>query len=319
MIQKNYLMKVFIAFSLSMLLTFLMMKTAIATDSADKDDPYRVESFTLNNAGALTVKTSGGFITVEGSSGNTVRVEMYVSKDGQELGPEDTDLDEWNIDISQSGNSVDVVAEKKDIGNWSLWGNKSYSVSFVIYVPNEMSSDLNTNGGHIEVRNILGNQKLSTSGGHIELVNLEGTVEARTSGGHIDIKDVQGDLEARTSGGHISAQNVDGNLQVKTSGGNINLNDVNGTVKASTSGGSIKADLKSIGQFVELRTSGGNVNVTVPYNIGLDLDLKGSYVSTNLSNFSGEIERNEVEGKINGGGPRVSARTSGGTVSLSFQ
>ncbi|HET6528590.1 MAG TPA: DUF4097 family beta strand repeat-containing protein [Balneolaceae bacterium] len=320
--RKNYILKMVLAFSLSLILTFLLIKPSLGSTSglhSFDDDPYRVETFTLYGAGNLKVETSGGFIRVEGSSGNTVRVEMYVQKDGRELSPEDTDLENWDIEISQSGEVVNVIAERKD-SNWSFWGsNNDISVSFVIYTPSEMSTDLDTSGGSIEVSGLKGGQEVSTSGGHIKLANIEGTVEARTSGGHIEVENIQGDVAVRTSGGHITARQITGDLKARTSGGHINLAAISGSIEARTSGGSIEAGLKSVGQFVELKTSGGNIEITLPEDIGLDLNLSASYISADLSNFSGEMERGEVEGALNGGGPEISARTSGGIISLSFR
>lgn len=322
--RKSYLAKVTIALTLSVLATLLLMLPAMATpgehNTAVQDEPYRVETFDVATPGKLDVRTSGGHITVKGSSSQSVRVEMYVRKDGRNLLPEDTDLEKWDIDISQSGSSVQAIAKKEGNNGWSLFGNNNnFSISFVVYTPREMSSDLKTSGGHIETRGLSGNQKIATSGGHLELANLKGTIEARTSGGHVNISDIQGDVKARTSGGHIDVRSSEGSLRVKTSGGHIDLADISGSVEASTSGGSISADLDSIGQFIELRTSGGNVEIRVPENQGLDLNLQGSYVSTNLQNFSGEVDHDEVYGKLNGGGPKLSARTSGGTVSLNFK
>lgn len=320
--RKTYLIKIGIALSLSLLLTLILMRPAMAGDTTTnivQDEPYQVESFDLNEPGTLDVQTSGGHITVEGSSSNSVRVEMYVQKNGQNLLPEDTNLEDWDIDISQSGSAIKAIAKRSNNKNWSFFGNNNLSISFVVYTPREMSSDLKTSGGHIKTRGLSGKQELSTSGGHLELANLKGTIKARTSGGHIDVSDIQGNINVRTSGGHIDVRKSEGTMKVKTSGGHIDLADVSGTVEASTSGGGISADLNSIGQFVDLRTSGGNVNINVPENMGLDLNLRGSYVSTNLKNFSGEVDRDEVRGKLNGGGPMISARTSGGTVSLSFQ
>lgn len=322
--QKTYWTKVILAFSLSLLLTLLVMAPAIATNAErvttrQDNEPYRVESFNIDGSAKLNVKTSGGHITVEGSSTNTIRVEMFVRKDGRNLLPEEYNLEDWDIDISSSGQTVNAIAKNENNNSWNLFGKENVSISFVVYTPTEVSTDLKTSGGHIETRGLSGNQQLATSGGHLELSNLKGTIEARTSGGHIEISDVQGTVEARTSGGHIDATNTEGELNVKTSGGHIDLANVSGSVKASTSGGSIKADLPSISKLVELRTSGGNISIRVPENTGLNLNLQGSYVSTNLTNFSGEIERDEVTGKLNGGGPTLSAKTSGGTVSLDFQ
>lgn len=321
--RTNYLLKVALAFLLSLIVTALLIiptkVKASGPNTTMQDHPYRVESFTLSGEGTLDVQTSGGHITVTGSSSNTVEVEMYVRKNGKNLTPDDTNLEDWDIDISQSGQSIRAIAERKGSGwNW-FGGQNKPSVSFVVYTPKNINSDLNTSGGHIKVGGLSGEQQIKTSGGHLELSTLTGTVNARTSGGHITVSDVQADLKARTSGGHIEAENSEGNLTFKTSGGHISLNNVAGTVEAHTSGGSIEADLITIGEFVDLKTSGGNVNITVPTDIGLNLDLKGSFVSSNLQNFSGKAERNEIEGQINGGGPSISARTSGGTVSLAFR
>ncbi|MCW9708419.1 DUF4097 family beta strand repeat-containing protein [Fodinibius salsisoli] len=321
--RTNYLFRVALAFFLSLVITAILIVPSKATANGHErtiqDSPYRVESFTLSGKGTLDVQTSGGHITVTGSSSNTVEVEMYVRKNGKVLTPADTDLSDWHIDISQSGQSIRAIAKREGNG-WNWFGSKDKpSISFVIYTPKSIDTDLNTSGGHIEVRGLSGNQLIKTSGGHLELGTLTGTVNARTSGGHITVSDVQANLNARTSGGHIDAENSEGNLTFKTSGGHISLENVAGTVEAKTSGGSIEADLITIGEFVDLKTSGGNINITVPTNIGLNLDLKGSFVSSNLQNFSGKAERNEIEGQINGGGPSVSARTSGGTVSLAFK
>ncbi len=107
-------------------------------------------------------------------------------------------------------------------------------------------------------------------------------------------------------------------LDAKTSGGHIKLGDINGSVQASTSGGSITADLQTIDQFVELKTSGGNVEIKIPDDLAADLQLKGMFVDGNLKNFSGEMDNNEIRGALNGGGPQITARTSGGGVRVSY-
>jgi hypothetical protein len=316
--RKVYLIKIGIAFGLS----FLLMLWAISTADAMQrtgDDPYRVEEFSVSTPGELEVQTSGGHINVEGSEDSNVRVEMYVTKNGRALSPTDTNLDEYEITIEQNGNRVRAIAKRENSSSWKFWKNNNTSISFTVYTPRDINTDLKTSGGHIDAASLAGTQQISTSGGHLELSDLEGTVDARTSGGHISIADVSGQIDARTSGGHIEASNTNGTLNVRTSGGHIDLENIAGTVEASTSGGGITANITEMGEFARLKTSGGNVNITVPRNVGMELDLRGSRVSTQLENFSGDMEDDDVEGTINGGGPLLSARTSGGTVSVSFR
>jgi hypothetical protein len=321
--RNTYLVKVTLALALSLIFTLLLIAPAVAAystlASTQNEEPYRTETFDIETPGKLNVQTSGGHITVEGSANNSVRVEMFVQKEGRNLLPNDTSLEDWDINIEQNGNSIEAIAEHKGSKRWSFFGgNADYAISFVVYAPKKMRTELETSGGHITSRGITGDQSIKTSGGHIELAQVEGIINAKTSGGHITINDAKGDLKARTSGGHINVNNSAGNLQVTTSGGHIRLNKIQGSVKASTSGGSIEADLNNITQLVNLRTSGGNIDVRIPQNAAINLNLRGSFVDTNLKNFSGHVEHNKVEGLLNRGGPELTARTSGGTVNVSF-
>lgn len=315
--RKLYITKIIFAFGISMLFMLWAISTANAMQQQG-DQPYRVEEFSIQTPGELQVKTSGGHITVEGSGNNNVRIEMYVYKDGDAMSPSDIDLDDFHITIEQNGNEVRAIAERQNSSSWKFWKDNDISISFVVFTPHEMSTSLETSGGHIKTMGLNGEQEIRTSGGHLELADLNGTIDARTSGGHISLLNINGDVDARTSGGHIEAKNTEGQLSVSTSGGHIDLANIAGTVDASTSGGSISADIVKMGEFARLKTSGGSVNVTVPRNIGLDLDLHGSRVRSQLENFSGSMEDDDVEGSINGGGPMLSARTSGGSVRVSF-
>lgn len=318
--KKNYLLTIALALCLSLIMTIMLVipTKGHSTTTVQDEEPYRVERFSQPGGGMLDVRTSGGHITVRGSDTDETRVEMYVQRGGDYLTPEDTGLEEYEIDISQSADRVTASAESERENDWRFWRNDNISISFVVYTPRAMESTLRTSGGHIEVTGLKGTQELRTSGGHLELGELQGTVAARTSGGHISIDGFEGDLEARTSGGHINTRNANGTIHLRTSGGHIELARVSGTIEASTSGGSIEADITSITESVELRTSGGHVTVSVPGGVGYDLELRGSRVRSDLSNFSGQLERDEVEGTVNGGGARLFARTSGGTVRLNF-
>ena len=89
-------------------------------------------------------------------------------------------------------------------------------------------------------------------------------------------------------------------------------------MKASTSGGPIDAVLPSpIPGDVTLSTSGGGVTVKVPGNAVFDLDAKtfGGGVRCDLPvTVQGKIEHGQLKGAVNGGGPAVVLRSSGGPI-----
>jgi DUF4097 and DUF4098 domain-containing protein YvlB len=298
--------------------TFVFMLTAVKMGWAQSSqDAYKVEKFAVKDNVKLDVETSGGSIDVIGKNTDEVTVEMYVRKRGNYVKADEEDLKGWDISISEKNNEVTAHAKRKRGSGWN-WNRNNASVSFVVYAPRLTTSEVRTSGGSIEFLNLEGVQNGRTSGGSISAEGIQGDLELRTSGGSISLVDIQGSANARTSGGRISAENIAGNVDVKTSGGSINLEGIEGSVDASTSGGSINAEVTSPTDFIDLRTSGGSITVVVPKNGGYDLDLDGNRVRADLENFKGEVEKDEVRGTMNGGGVRIKARTSGGSVRLNY-
>lgn len=279
------------------------------------EDVYRTENFSVSGAVSLEVQTSGGSIQVIGSNQDEVSVEMYVRRRGNYVEAGEADLSDYDIEISQNGNVVKAIADHNSRGwNW----NDNYSISFIVYAPQETRTRLKTSGGSLTARNLTGSQELKTSGGSITTEGIQGEMILKTSGGSIGMSDIQGDVEAKTSGGTIRAEDLVGNLDAKTSGGSIRLSGTEGRVEAKTSGGSINAEVLSPSELIDLKTSGGSITISVPRENGYDLDLDGNRVYGSLENFSGEMEKDEIRGTLNGGGVKIKAKTSGGSVRLEY-
>jgi hypothetical protein len=302
----------------SFILTFVIMLTAVKMGWAQSSsDAYKVERFAVSDNAKISVETSGGSIDVIGKNTDEVTVEMYVRKRGDYVKADEYELKEWDIEIFERNNEVTASAKRKKKNGWN-WNRNSASVSFVVYAPKKSTSNVRTSGGSIELENLEGKQIGRTSGGSVSAEGINGDLELRTSGGSISIYNVQGTTNARTSGGRIKLENIDGDVDVSTSGGSISLEGISGSVDASTSGGSINAEVNSPNKFIDLRTSGGSITISVPKDGGYDLDLDGNRVRADLVNFNGEYEKDEIRGTMNGGGVRIKARTSGGSVRLNY-
>lgn len=280
-------------------------------------DPYLTKQFTLNGEGNLNVETSGSSIAVTGASGSQVIVDMYVKLNGREIEMEDAEvereLDNYNLDISQSGNTISVLVKKKNNS-----GRSKLNLSFKIQVPTEMSSRFQSSGGSISVDGLNGEQEIATSGGSIQVLNSSGYVNTHSSGGSFRVENFEGNVDVQTSGGSIKVNQLTGDLKVNTSGGSVNLSEINGSILANTSGGSIRAQLSNVEKELTMKSSGGSITAVVPDGLGLDLDLSGGRVNSKLSNFSGEVKKDRILGKINGGGIPVTMQSSGGSINLEF-
>ena len=302
---------------LSAILILAVFSSELVAGVTLRTDPYLTKNFTLNGSGNLKVETSGASVAVTGASGNEVIVDMYVKLNGREIEMEDDEvereLDNYNLDISQNGTTISVIVKKRNNS-----GRNKLNFSFKVQVPTEMSSKFQSSGGSISVDGLNGVQEIATSGGSIQVVNSSGSVNTHSSGGSLRVENFEGDVAVQSSGGSVKVNQLTGDLKVNTSGGSVNLSEIKGSISASSSGGSIKAQLTNVERELTMKSSGGSITAIVPDGLGLDLDLSGGRVNSKLSNFSGEVKKDRILGKINGGGVPVTMQSSGGSINLEF-
>ncbi|PKD43099.1 DUF4097 family beta strand repeat-containing protein [Rhodohalobacter barkolensis] len=303
-----------------LLLIALLFFTATSLYGQNEQDAYRVETFSTSNAPSVDIKTSGGSITLHGHESNEVKVLMYVKRGRSFLSPSNTDLSDYEIevDISQTGDHITASAKREGRFLNLFRGGNNVSISFEVYAPEGTSVEGNTSGGSVSAENIHNSLILNTSGGSITASNASGNISLRTSGGSISLEDLSGSISAKTSGGSITTDRVYGTSDLSTSGGSVRISDSGGKLSASTSGGSIRADFSEFTDDIDLRTSGGSIRINIPPTEHFDLDLSATRVETELRNFTGRSERNSINGKIGNGGPKITARTSGGRITLNY-
>lgn len=301
------------SFTFSIILFLLATVGVTSVQAQRSNDAYQIEVFDISTP-EMILETSGGFIEIVGSNRSTVEVQIYARKGGRYI--TEGDLEEMSLEVSQEGNSIQIIAESSSNG-WN-WGN-STNISYRVYAPTSSSVVMNTSGGSLEVSGITGTIRGRTSGGSIDLSDITGTAEVRTSGGAMTFTDFNGELFGRTSGGSISVRRTRGSVDVRSSGGPITITEsYGGPISARTSGGSITCELSRVKGDIDLDTSGGSITIDIPLQKGYELDLKGSRVDVDMVQFTGRSERNKMVGTIMSGGPLVRASTSGGTVRLRF-
>jgi len=309
------------------------------TVSADMEDTI-TNSFKAEPGGQLVVELDRGSIEIKTAEADRVDVEITRKAGGSQSKAEQT-LKDHEVTFAQTGNRVEIKGEYKGKKTKGWFGKSpDLQVKCLVTVPRKFDVDLNTAGGSIQVTELTGKVQAHSSGGSLKFKRIEGPlsahtsggsitvatakgkVDVKTSGGSLNLSDIEGDTNAQTSGGSIRAEHITGESVVKTSGGSIQVTDIKGTTDARTSGGSITASLPGQPAGAStLNTSGGNVTVVLDAKAAVDVDLhtSGGRVVTDFpvtAVIQGEQKKNELRGKINGGGPLITARTSGGSVRL---
>lgn len=300
----------------------------LATAAHAATDTIR-KGFQVAPGGTLHLDAGVGAITIV-TGGTGVAFEVNRKARGRH---DEEQLREHRITFRQEGNDVIVESDFED--RWDRWFS-DYDVEWNIRVPADYNLDVKTSGGSIDLADIGGTVVAKTSGGSIKTGMLKDTatlktsggsihiggartnVVAHTSGGWIKVGDASGPVEAKTSGGSITIERAAGDVLARTSGGGITIEDASGTVDASTSGGSIHARLSRQPRGdSRLSTSGGGVTVTLASGIAVNLDARasGGGVHSDVPiTISGSQDDDELKGAINGGGPKLVLRSSGGGI-----
>ena len=298
----------------------LSVSAALARDPIER---VVQKSFAVEPGGLLKVETQGGDITVKPGAGNEVvvvaRQKIRAKNDAQA----DELLQKLQFDISQSGNDVTATAkyEKRPSGlKFRFW--PPVQVSFEVIVPERFDTQLGTSGGDIVIGDLAGAMRVGTSGGDIKIGRIDGTVQASTSGGDIELRESSGSAKLDTSGGDVEVGRVVGDAKITTSGGDIDVEAVEGSLSAHTSGGDVKARINgTLAADCSLGTSGGDVEVTLDKNAAFHLDAATSGGDVDADGLTITIERggigkSRLVGAVNGGGPKLKLRTSGGDIEI---
>ena len=279
------------------------------------------KTFTIQPGGTLKVETAGGNITVDPGAGDTVKV---VAKERIRAGSDaeaDELLKDLTLTIEQQGNDVTAISKyHRGVASW--FGNTPVQVSFVITVPDRYNTDLKTSGGNITVGDLAGKMEMRTSGGNVKIGNIDGTVDGGTSGGNVELGSCTGDTRLETSGGNVRAEKIVGKANLGTSGGDIVVKLVENVLSAHTSGGDVEAGIGgALKGDCSLGTSGGDVRVTVDKAAAFQLDAATSGGGVRADGLTitlddGGSGRSHLSGKVNGGGPLLKLRTSGGSIKV---
>jgi len=263
------------------------------------------QSIEARPGGTLRVDLDGGSVEVETHGDYQVRVDAHVKGMGSR-----------SAEFELSGDGTDVKLSA-DFSGW-LGAFAGPKIRVRVRVPERYNLDIRTHGGKLDVADVRGDVSARTSGGNIEIDEVEGSVDLETSGGWIEAKDVRGDLTMRTSGGRIKASEVTGDVDARTSGGPITIHDVRGRVDLRTSGGGIDVRFTG-GPEGHLETSGGSIEVEFPANAGTEVDARTSGGKVEVEHaitLRGALDSGHIRGEINGGGGRLTLRTSGGNIRI---
>lgn len=269
------------------------------------------KTFSIQPGKNLKVEASSGDVTVT----TWDKSEVYIKVLGNDKARDKVDFTFKNDD-----DEVSVIAKRE--GSFFNWFSSGIKLRFEIKVPAEFNTSINTSGGDIMIGDIRGSNLLRTSGGDVWVKNTDGVLKVTTSGGEINLDSNSGQMDVSTSGGDIKARDFKGDLSASTSGGDISLKGSDSKIFAETSGGDIMLDYTGLNKGIDLETSGGDINMKLPadFNASAYMHTSGGEIECALNaNNAKKISSSRFEADLNAGGASLTAKTSGGDISVTKQ
>ena len=169
----------------------------------------------------------------------------------------------FNLDISTGVGDIETADIGGHVNLLTQGGNITAGRIGVAGTPihnDRPMAKIETQGGHITIKDVVGDVDAYTAGGHIQAGNIDGNAKLRTGGGHIRAARIKGTARLETEGGNITIGEAGSYVDVRTTGGQIDFGEVHGSVRAETGGGGIR--VMYVSGPMEVATTGGSICLT---------------------------------------------------------
>jgi DUF4097 and DUF4098 domain-containing protein YvlB len=264
----------------------------------------------------LEVLTRSGDISVSsGPAGTvTIRGKIHVS-DRWISGGRQAEVSEIekNPPIRQSGDSIHI-----DYVN-----AHNISVDYEITAPADTKVRTHSGSGDQSMEGLHASLDLESGSGDMRLRDLDGEIHLHAGSGDVEAREVSGAFTAETGSGDIRLDaKGGGDVRVHTGSGNVELRGVSGGLQAETGSGDVSVIGVQSGPW-EIRASSGNVEIELPNDAAFDLDATTGSGEVVLGRpvtmiVQGRIggSRRSINGKVAGGGPRLTVHTGSGDIRI---
>jgi DUF4097 and DUF4098 domain-containing protein YvlB len=265
----------------------------LAAGTAQAEEWHK--TYTVSGKPTVHVETNDGEIRISAWEGK--QIEARIETVGWRINDSEVRVIEH-----QTGDRLDLEARVPNL-HWNLNFSRR-SLHIELRVPRE--ADLN----------------IRTADGSVETDNNVGVVNIRTGDGSIRASRVKGDIRLSTGDGRIDATGLDGRLDATSGDGHIQIEGRLDSLNLQTSDGSIDARLlrgSRMSNGWNIRTGDGNLTLQLPEGFQADIDLHTGDGRINMDYpvvSSGKASASELRGRLNGGGPLLTAHTGDGSIHI---
>ena len=282
--------------------------------AVSSQDVYIDKKFPVKPGENLKVDVSHSDVIITSGQVSEARVKVSVSGTSAEKAREF--FEHLNFSVDRSAETITVRTDPRRNWRWN-WGRTDVNVE--ITVPDAFNADVSVAHGDVNVNRLKGRLRFNTAHGDFQAGVLAGnSISIEIAHGDIDVDELHAEkLRLAAAHGEIEVNRIAaGEFVASNAHGDIDIRNAEGRAEVASSHGDIRVQFaRSLeGEF---SNSHGDIDLIGPRSAAADVEFEASDVELEGGyRFEGTQRRERMEGRINGGGPKLSARTTHGSISL---
>jgi hypothetical protein len=232
-------------------------------------------------------------------------------------------LDNVRLEFDQVENRVTLVARNpRESGFRFTWTEEELvDLRFRISVPRQSHVDLRIIHGSAIVGNLAGRIAVRIEHGGLFLRNIDGSVRAQVDFGDVILSRCSGAVNARVLRGLIRVGPIGGRAELSNATGDIEVMAVKHSIRAEAQVGDVRIGFApGLAADSHVSASGGSVIASIHSRAACRVDAAATWGRVNsqlpLAVDSGADGQRSLSGRLNGGGPLLHLRASGGSITL---
>jgi len=165
----------------------------------------------------------------------------------------------------------------------------------------------------------LGPSTIRSVSGDLEIAGCRGPLKARTTSGDVTVREASDSLWLRTVSGDIRVSSAPRGITASSTSGSIVARSASGMVEVETASGDVEVDLGGSLRHAEVSTVSGDIGARLIGSMGCALDMKtsGGSIDVSIPLEMKSVSRRAVSGTVGRGGSPVILRTSSGDINVS--
>ncbi len=271
--------------------------------------------FDVAEGGTLDVDVADADVDVRVSPAD--RVEVVVKLRSRDLEWARSLLPRAELRVENDGDRVRIRSSPFRTGPT---GRRGWQLLVMVRIPERFDLSIETGDGDVRIERVLGEVAVTSGDGDLFVGRAEGErLELDTADGDVVAKElVYSRIDVETGDGDLQVVHlVTSRARLETTDGDIGVAESSGPLRARSGDGDVAVGLLEAAE-ISLATGDGDILVKAPSGLAITLQLSGEEVVLKAPDeaFEGRTTEGSVKGTLNGGGPRLSAISSDGQVTM---